>query len=486
MISPGRLQESKGTKLNMPSVVFRSTMQRAKRSNAPAAPSSDSARVSFLLLRVICFPHLIGKQSSYIGVRLLSLLPVAHLSTTFTCFDAKLDLVMWRFEDRCVPAAFPRCAAVNISFIFCSCSNLHLHFSNPHFTEPAASPDINFVPKQPKFSEPAGFSLGVPVPDVLKNLTFAEEALIARIQVAAAAKKLKFGDRSLSGHVSFFDRTANVTEVATVLPNLAANLQILEFTKQVGRAANHTFRDFRVRRHAVQAALLWLCTHSPAYIGITIDQARIDALPVDGQIQAQVVEVQDDSEDVDLGPAAAQRDPAGQDPPGAHPAGSLGVRQDARQIGSIVEVISDVNGTLRLARITHIEGNANADALVAVEYLDDIGGLEADLPIARITIEIEADHTGVIDAPHTTTEAATASLAGLAAAAQATNAAAAAAAAIAAATAAATAQSTPHIAHRHVSEFLRWEDTPFFFLQGLSHSCPARSPQRPSSRPSPS
>ena len=182
------------------------------------------------------------------------------------------------------------------------------------------------------------------MPDVLKNLTFAEEALIARIQVAAAAKKLKFGDRSLSGHVSFFDRTANVTEVATVLPNLAANLQILEFTQQVGRAANHTFRYFRVRRHAVQAALLWLCTHSPAYIGITVDQARIDALPVDGQIQVQVVEVQDDSKDVDLGPAA-QHDPAG-------------VRQDARRIGSIVEVISDVNGTLRLARITHIEGNA--------------------------------------------------------------------------------------------------------------------------------
>ena len=130
------------------------------------------------------------------------------------------------------------------------------------------------------------------MPDVFNNLTFAEEALIARIQVAAAAKKLKFGDRSLSGHVSFFDRTANVTEVATVLPNLAANVQILEFTKQVGRAANHTFRDFRVRRHAVQAALLWLCTHSPAYIGVIVDQARIDALPVDGQLQAQVIEVQ--------------------------------------------------------------------------------------------------------------------------------------------------------------------------------------------------
>lgn len=120
-------------------------------------------------------------------------------------------------------------------------------------SEKPSDATADFRPKQPKFSQPAGFSLGVPVPDVLKNLTFAEEALISRIQVAAAAKKLKFGDRALSGHISFFDRTANVTEVANVLPNLPANIQILEFTKQVGRAANHTFRDFRVRRHIVQA-----------------------------------------------------------------------------------------------------------------------------------------------------------------------------------------------------------------------------------------
>ena len=119
---------------------------------------------------------------------------------------------------------------------------------------------------------------------------------------------------------------------------------------------------------------------------------------------------------------------------------------------------------------------------MAVEYLDDIGGLEADLPIARITIEIEADHTGIIDAPHTTTEAATASLAGLAAAAQAPNAAAAAAAA-AAAIAAATAAAHCSPPCQRISSL---GGHPVFFLQGLSHSFHARSPQRPSSRPSPS
>jgi hypothetical protein len=93
------------------------------------------------------------------------------------------------------------------------------------------------VPKQPAFSATAGFSLGVPVPDELKGLTFAEMALISRIQVAVPARKLKLGDRALTGHVSFFDRTANIEEVADVLPRLAADVKVMEFTAQVGRAA---------------------------------------------------------------------------------------------------------------------------------------------------------------------------------------------------------------------------------------------------------
>ena len=162
----------------------------------------------------------------------------------------------------------------------------------------------------------AGFSLGVPVPPELQGLTFAEMALIARIQVAVPARKLKFGDRSLTGHVSFFDRTANIAEVADVLPRLAADVKVMEFTAQVGRAANHTYRDFKVRRFKVEHALRWLCFHSPAYDNVTISDENLALLPADGQLEVTVIQVPEDPEvdDEDLGPAAAQRAPAADEP----------------------------------------------------------------------------------------------------------------------------------------------------------------------------
>ena len=142
----------------------------------------------------------------------------------------------------------------------------------------------------------AGFSLGVPVPPELQGLTFAEMALVARIQVAVPARKLKFGDRSLTGHVSFFDRTANIAEVADVLPRLAADVKVMEFTAQVGRAANHTYRDFKVRRFKVEHALRWLCFHSPAYDRVTISDVNLALLPADGQLEVTVIQVPEDPE----------------------------------------------------------------------------------------------------------------------------------------------------------------------------------------------
>jgi hypothetical protein len=123
--------------------------------------------------------------------------------------------------------------------------------------------------------------------------------------------------------------------------------------------------------------------------------------------------------DIDLGPAAAQRDPAsGTAASESTSEGLVGVRQDCRNVGSEVNVLSE-NGSTRPARIVHIQSDEHAMGLVAVDYLDDIGGSEVGLPLARISIEVEADHTGVVDSPQTTTTAASAALAGLAAAADA-------------------------------------------------------------------
>ena len=57
---------------------------------------------------------------------------------------------------------------------------------------------------------------------------------------------MKGGGRVLTGHVSFFDRTANID---------AAVVKVMEITAQVGLAANHTYKDFSVRRPKVQATL---------------------------------------------------------------------------------------------------------------------------------------------------------------------------------------------------------------------------------------
>ena len=62
-----------------------------------------------------------------------------------------------------------------------------------------------------------------------RRLTFAEEAeepLISVIQ-PMAAKILKFVIQPVSGHVAFVDRCGSVCAVATTLPRLAADVEVL-------------------------------------------------------------------------------------------------------------------------------------------------------------------------------------------------------------------------------------------------------------------
>jgi hypothetical protein len=288
-------------------------------------------------------------------------------------------------------------------------------------------------------------------------------ALISRIQVAVPARKLKLGDRALTGHVSFFDRTANIEEVADVLPRLAADVKVMEFTAQVGRAANHTYKDFKVRRFKVERALRWLCANSPAYVGVTISAANLALLPTDGQLDVTVIQVPPDADEQeeDLGPAAAQRAPAGA-PVATAP---ISVRQDGRQVGAEVFVLSEGQGAPRPGRITAIVPGP----LVQLRFLDD-DSIGDGIPLERVFIEVECDHTGVVDAgdaqPHAAARDAQDGLAGLAQTAQFPNAAAARAAAAAAPPAAAP-PPPPRIVLHHVSQFLDWSATPFFFAKAF-------------------
>ena len=79
---------------------------------------------------------------------------------------------------------------------------------------------------------------------VSKKLTFAEEALISRIQLVMAARKLKQGMRRVKGHIVFVDRTSTIDEVADILPRLSSEIEILEFKRQSG----NRFKQMFVRR----------------------------------------------------------------------------------------------------------------------------------------------------------------------------------------------------------------------------------------------
>jgi hypothetical protein len=88
----------------------------------------------------------------------------------------------------------------------------------------------------PTFCEAAGFGHGMPVPQELQGLSMAEEGLISRIQPVTACKVLKYGQRALLSQAFFVDRMESVMEVASVLPRLAAEVEVLVLKRQVSCA----------------------------------------------------------------------------------------------------------------------------------------------------------------------------------------------------------------------------------------------------------
>ena len=140
--------------------------------------------------------------------------------------------------------------------------------------------------KQPTFSPESGFNLGCSVPPELRGMIFAEEALISVIQPAMACSTLKKGARTFTGHVIFNDRTSFILDVASRLPRLAKDVYLVRFERQ-GTATKYW--HFNVRRDKFLRALMWLVDNSPGYADITIDMRNINLLPLDGQLEANIV-----------------------------------------------------------------------------------------------------------------------------------------------------------------------------------------------------
>jgi hypothetical protein len=227
---------------------------------------------------------------------------------------------------------------------------------------------------QPSFSEPAGFSHGVDVPECLKNLTYAEEALVALIQPACAVRKLKRGMSTVKGHVSFFDRSSNIKEVATTMPRLVADIEVVELRRAAGAGPTSSgWREFHCDRRKVESALTWLIHNSPAYADVSISMANLAALPIGGQIEVRVVEVDEEDEedartgqnvdDEDLGPAPAQQAPVGDDGQfeathsGTVVGGNVRAAEDAQRAAADLQQVHQRTGP-RAARVAAPEPNS--------------------------------------------------------------------------------------------------------------------------------
>ena len=83
---------------------------------------------------------------------------------------------------------------------------------------------------------------------------------------------------------------------AQSLPRLPSELDIIVVRKE---GANHSHRDFRVRRAVVHRALQWLVTHNQYYhsLGVTINITALDQLPQNGNISQLVSIIEDTTTD---------------------------------------------------------------------------------------------------------------------------------------------------------------------------------------------
>ena len=93
--------------------------------------------------------------------------------------------------------------------------------------------------------------------------------------------KLPHGQYGYTGHV--VNLPQDVASFAYNLPRLPSDLDVLVVTRE---GANHTHRDFRVRRGVVHRALQWLVTRNQYYhsLCITIDSTALEQLPQDGNV----------------------------------------------------------------------------------------------------------------------------------------------------------------------------------------------------------
>ena len=104
--------------------------------------------------------------------------------------------------------------------------------------------------------------------------------MIARVHPVITVYTVRGGQRKTKNHVINFPQ--NVTRFANALPLLPDEIPLI-VRREGSDGVGHY--DFRVRRGVVRAAIQWLKANNKWYSDIVIDEARLEALPEDGNLQ---------------------------------------------------------------------------------------------------------------------------------------------------------------------------------------------------------
>ena len=105
--------------------------------------------------------------------------------------------------------------------------------------------------------------------------------------------RLRGGQHGYRGNVINFPQ--DVQEFTTYLPRNPSSLDVLVIRRQ---SANNSagFRDFKVRRAKVTRALIWLKENNRYYADIIINYGVLRSLPLDGTIDDQLRDINDDDD----------------------------------------------------------------------------------------------------------------------------------------------------------------------------------------------
>jgi len=173
--------------------------------------------------------------------------------------------------------------------------------------------------KVPHFCLGNGLWSGVELDTPLKDLTWIEEKLVARVHVSVQIQKCRMfrawaadgfhPQRQVQGHIlSYPMEPTTVLQRLPLSPNRLVGLIKVVFVSK-RRISQHeaiNLRFYVVRREKVVNALRWLIQHNPQYRDIELDEDAIAQLPANG-IPDAVYQHFTFSDQVDAGAAGHSR-----------------------------------------------------------------------------------------------------------------------------------------------------------------------------------